>query len=39
MKQSKTVSCHFDASLKKETHHATTFSKKGTHVDLRRAGA
>ena len=29
-----TVTCHFDASLKKEKNHATRFAKKGTHVDF-----
>ena len=34
LKAVQTVTCHFDGSLKKETHHATKFAKKGTHVDF-----
>ena len=34
LKSVQTVTCHFDKSLKKETHHATKFAKKGTHVDF-----
>ena len=34
LKSVQTVTCHFDGSLKKETHHATKFAKKGPHVDV-----
>ena len=34
LKSVQTVTCHFDGSLKKETHHATKASKKGSHIDF-----
>jgi len=34
LKAVQSVTCHFDGSLKKETHHATRFSKRGTHIDF-----
>ena len=34
LKAVQSVTCHFDKSLKKESHHATKFSKKGTNIDF-----
>jgi len=34
LKAVQSVTCHVDKSLKKEPHHATKFSKKGTNIDF-----
>jgi hypothetical protein len=34
LKSVQSVTCHFDATLKKDTHHATKASKKGSHIDF-----